>query len=125
MPCALQVLCKYIQISCAALSQQQERTEAALAACMATVAALAAQQQQRAGVPDPGARGPVGDGGVDQEACARGRPQGLHLRRPRWMDVRAVAAVALTASAMAAPGGSLVRRVLKMLPLLYILPPSS
>ena len=42
-----QVLCKYIQISCAALSEQQQRTELALAACAATVAALAAQQQRQ------------------------------------------------------------------------------
>lgn len=74
----------------------------------------------------PGAQEPLANGVADGGECRGGRRAlGLQLRRPRWMDVRAVAAVALTASAMANPGGSLVRRVLKVVPLLYILPATS
>ena len=73
-----------------------------------------------------GAQEPLANEVADGGECTGGRrPLGLHLRRPRWMDVRAVAAVALTASAMANPGGSLIRRVLKVVPLVYILPASS
>ncbi len=40
----LQVLCKYIQMSAAALARRQEATEKALAECVDTVASLAAAQ---------------------------------------------------------------------------------
>ena len=41
---SVQVLCKYIQMSAAALARRQEATEKALAECIDTVASLAAAQ---------------------------------------------------------------------------------
>ena len=43
-PRRVQVLCKYIQMSAAALARRQEATEKALAECIDTVASLAAAQ---------------------------------------------------------------------------------
>ena len=47
------------------------------------------------------------------------------VRRPRWLDVRVVAALSLTASALLPPGAPLVLRGLKLAPLLYMLPTRS
>ena len=56
--------------------------------------------------------------------CGGGRwPKGV--RRPRWLDVRVVAALSLTASALLPPGAPVVLRSLKLAPLLYMLPARS
>ncbi len=63
-------------------------------------------------------------GGNDAECGSTGRwPKAV--RRPRWLDVRAVAALSLTASALLPPGAPMVLRTLKLAPLLYMLPARS
>ena len=59
------------------------------------------------------------------QSADRGGGDGRWLKavqRPRWLDVRAVTALSLTASALLPPGAPLVLRTLKLAPLLYMLP---
>ena len=65
------------------------------------------------------------ENGGDDAECDAGGSWPKAVRRPRWLDVRAVAALSLTASAFLPPGAPMVLRTLKLAPLLYMLPARS